>query len=209
MFLAVGLIPGILAQQVGRQTVVPAGYRTRPAAVFPFRIGRQPVSGPHQYVGRYPHPLNVAPRAGLVAPLVPGDPLLLAQPVAIGGRRIPGAYDRRTARIRSVAVQNAGRHTKIGVGLGEPLELLDRHLPVGDGEPAGEGHAWGRLVREDRFALGGGRAHANLDRPADDGEGLSLAIDEPTAVAPVLELGQLGVVGLELLVEAPLPQGPS
>ena len=56
--------------------------------------------------------------------------------------------------------------------------------------------------------LGRRRAHAELDRAFDQGEGLPLAVDEPAAVAPVLELGQLGIGGLELGLLVPLPQRP-
>ena len=44
MLLAVGLIPGISVQQVDRVTVISAGDRTRPAGVFPFRLGGQAIA---------------------------------------------------------------------------------------------------------------------------------------------------------------------
>ena len=90
----------------------------------------------------------------------------------------------------------------------EALILLDRDLLGGDGEPAGDDDTAGRLVPGDTFRLGRRRAHAELDRSLDHGEGLSLPVDVPAAVAPVLELHQLGIQFLELLLLLPLPQGP-
>ena len=66
----------------------------------------------------------------------------------------------------------------------------------------------GGLVPGDPFRLGRRRAHAELDRSLDHGEGLPLTVDEPAAVAPVLDLHQLGIQLLELLLLPPLPQGP-
>ena len=92
--------------------------------------------------------------------------------------------------------------------LQEPLELLDRNLLGGDGETAGDSHAPGGLVPGDTFRLGRRRTHAELDRSLDHGERLSLPVDVPPAVAPVLDLHQLGIQFLELLLLLPLPQGP-
>ena len=58
------------------------------------------------------------------------------------------------------------------------------------------------------FRFGRGRAHEELDRAFDHGEGLALAIDDPSAVAPVLELHQIGFGGLQLLLLLPLAKRP-
>ncbi len=65
-----------------------------------------------------------------------------------------------------------------------------------------------RLVPADPFGIGRRRAHAELDRAVDHGERLPLAVDVPAAAAPILEPAQLAIDGLELLLPAPLPQGP-
>ena len=59
-----------------------------------------------------------------------------------------------------------------------------------------------------RSVLGRRRTHAKLDRSLDHGVGLSLPVDVPPPLAPVLELHQLGIQCLELLLLLPLPQGP-
>ena len=64
-----------------------------------------------------------------------------------------------------------------------------------------------RLLRP-MVRLGGRRAHEELDRSLDHGEGLPLAVHEPAAVPSVLELAQLGIQFLELLLLLPLSQGP-
>src|SRR5439155_2999903 len=94
------------------------------------------------------------------------------------------------------------------VVLHELLELLDRHLARGDGEPARDGHAAERLVARGWLGLARRRAHTELDWSVDLHEGLPLAVDKPAPPAWLLELGQPGVGGLELLLLAPLPEGP-
>ena len=79
-----------------------------------------------------------------------------------------------------------------GVLLDKLLVLLDRHFLGGDGEPAGDDPAVRKLVPGVPVRLGRRRAHAELDRAFDQGEGLALAVDQPAAIAPVLELDQLG-----------------
>ena len=56
--------------------------------------------------------------------------------------------------------------------------------------------------------FGRGRAHQELDRALDHGEGLALTVHVPAAVATVLERHQFGVGGLELLLLLPLPERP-
>ena len=72
---------------------------------------------------------------------------------------------------------------------------------------------WEMTRRSGRFVVSPirlvlGRAHAELDRALDFGEGLSPAIDEPAPLARILELAQLGIGGLERVVLLPLAQGP-
>ena len=52
------------------------------------------------------------------------------------------------------------------------------------------------------------RSHAELDRSLDQGERLSLTVDVPPPVTPVLDLHQLGIQLFELFVLVPLPKGP-
>src|SRR5262249_59036186 len=54
MLPAVGLIAGILAEQVGREAVVAARDRARTAGVFPLRLRRPPAAGPSQTLRRAP-----------------------------------------------------------------------------------------------------------------------------------------------------------
>ncbi len=89
--------PGVRVESA----VITAGDRTGTAGVFPFRLGGQAIAGALQHVRRDPHPFRVRPGlVGAVAPLVLGYAFLLAQPVAIGGGRIPVGRDPRPVRER-------------------------------------------------------------------------------------------------------------
>ena len=92
--------------------------------------------------------------------------------------------------------------------LQEPLELLDGHLLGGDGETAGDAHAAGSFVSGVTFRLGRWRAHAELDRALDHGERLSLAVDEPPPLAPVLTFINSASSSLSFSCCFHLPQGP-
>ena len=91
VFSAVALIPDILAEQIDRDAVIAARDRTGTAGIFPFRLGGQAIAGAPQDIGGDRHASGHMPRPlGSVAPLVLRQPLLLAQPVAVGGGIIPG-----------------------------------------------------------------------------------------------------------------------
>ncbi len=95
-----------------------------------------------------------------------------------------------------------------GIFPGKLLVLLDRYFLGGDGEPAGDEPAVRQLIGGVPIGLGRRRAHAELDRAVDQGEGLALAVDQPAASVSVLELEELGVGGFELGLLVPLLQGP-
>src|SRR5208337_5021172 len=165
MLLAVGLIPSISVKQVERVTIISAGDGTRTAGEFPFRLSGQAITRALQNVGRDRHPLGVSPSfVAEVAPLVLGQTLLLAQPVAVGGGSVPVRTDRGSMLIGTEFVEEARSQSELLIGLHEPLELLNSDLLGGDGETAGDTHAPGGLDPGDTFRLGRRRAHEELDR---------------------------------------------
>ena len=66
------------------------------------------------------------------------------------------------------------------------------------------------FIAGDSIGLGWRRAHAELDRAFDQGEGLALAvhIPAPRAAGLEIELGQAGIRVRELRLLAPLSQCP-
>src|SRR5208337_4905977 len=141
---AVGLIPSISVKQVERVTVISAGDRTCPAGEFPFRLSGQAITRALQNVGRDRHPLGVSPSfVAEVAPLVLGQTLLLAQPVAVGGGSVPVRVDPGSSGLGAVSVEEVRSQSELLIGLHEPLELLDSDLLGSDGETAGDTHAPG------------------------------------------------------------------
>src|SRR5262249_61611756 len=102
MFLAVAGIAGISPQQVEREAMVTAGPRPGSAGVFPFRLRGQPIAPPLEGIGRDPHPLVIfSTLVGYVAPLLRGQALLFAQPVAVGRTAVPAHGDHRTVPVRA------------------------------------------------------------------------------------------------------------
>src|SRR5262249_25930583 len=83
-------MPGVPAQQVVRVAHRPARDAPGAAGVLPLGLGRQPVPRPLPPVGRHLHPVGVlALLVRQVAPLVPANPFLLTQPVAVRRRVVP------------------------------------------------------------------------------------------------------------------------
>ena len=138
MVVAVGLIPGILLQQIDREAIMPAGHRPGAARILPFRLGWQAVTRALQKIGGDLHPLVVLLLlVGQVAPLVLGQALLLAEPVAVGRGMIPGHLIHGAFRIGTVPVSCCGMIDP-GVRLDELLILLDGHLLGRDGKAVGD-----------------------------------------------------------------------
>src|SRR6202023_3134169 len=77
---AVRLIPGVTPEQLRRRAVRPAARRLGPAGVFPFRLREQAVARSPQVVGIRLHPFL---DCLWVAPLLPRNAFLLAQPVTV------------------------------------------------------------------------------------------------------------------------------
>src|SRR5262245_27860159 len=147
MLLTAAGIAGISPQQLEREAMIPAGYRARPARVFPFRLRRQPISRALEGISRNPHSLVVFPTlVGYVAPLVLGNLLLLAQPVAVGRGAKPAHGDHRTAQVRAVFIQKVLCQAELRVLPREPLVLRHAHLLSGDGKPPWDDSAMGRLA---------------------------------------------------------------
>src|SRR5262245_2853097 len=77
-------IPGVPAQHVVRVGHRPARDAPGAAGVLPLGLRRQPIPRPPPPVGRLLHPVGVlALLIRQVAPLVPANPFLLTQPVAV------------------------------------------------------------------------------------------------------------------------------
>src|SRR4051812_23477612 len=105
MVVAVGLIPGILLQQIDREAIMPSGHSPGAGSVLPFHLGWQAVTLALQKIGGDLHPLVVLLLlVGQVAPLILGQALLRAEPVAVGRGTIPGHVIHGAFRIGTVLV---------------------------------------------------------------------------------------------------------
>src|SRR5262249_26185409 len=91
-------VPAIFRQQLLRLAVIPAGDRTRPAGILPLCFRRQPVARQTQVILLQPG--HLPGRIRLITPLVLGNALLLAQPVAVRRRFVPDHAADRTGRLR-------------------------------------------------------------------------------------------------------------
>src|SRR6516165_5076901 len=141
----VGIIPGILLQQIDREAIMPAGRSRSAARILPFRVGWQAVTLALQKIGGDLHPLVVLLLlVGQVAPLVLGQALLLAEPVAVGRGMIPTHLIHGAFRIGAVLV--ALGMIDPGVRLDELLILLDGHFLGRDGKAVGDDPAIRRFV---------------------------------------------------------------
>src|SRR5690242_1575345 len=154
MAVAVGVIPGILLQQIDRGAIMPAGRSRSAARILPFRVGWQAVTLALQGISGDLHPLVVLLLlVGQVAPLFLGQALLLAEPVAVGRGMIPRHLIHGAFRIGTVLVV-AGMIDP-GVRLDELLILLDGHLLGRDGKAVGDDPAIRRFaVSPIRLILG-------------------------------------------------------
>src|SRR5262249_34377206 len=106
LILAIASVPGIPPQQVDRLTVIPATARPAAACILPFRLGGQAVTPALENIGGDLHPLVVLSLiVRQVAPLVLGQALLLAEPVAVSRGAKPFHTDDRTIRLGTVLFQ--------------------------------------------------------------------------------------------------------
>lgn len=95
---------------------------------------------------------------------------------------IPAHTIRRALRVRAAIVVVGAVGT--GVLLDKFLVLFDCHLGVGDGETAGDDLLVGGLIAVTEGLIAW-RAHTERRGTLDDGERLSLTVDEPAAFRPM------------------------
>src|SRR5262249_54745972 len=127
-------MPGVPAQQVVRVAHRPARDAPGAAGVLPLGLGRPPVPRPLPPVGRLLHPVGVlALLIRQVAPLVPANPFLLTQPVAVRRHVVPPDPVHRTILRRRELLE-------VLVVLAEAAELRHGHAPGRQGEAAVDPH---------------------------------------------------------------------
>ncbi len=208
MVAAVGIEAGVSPQKVERETVVACRRRPRAAGELPFGLRRQSVARSLERVCRDCHALVIlTPFVGVVAPLILGQAFPLAQPVAVGHGAKPGHAEYGAGGVGTLYVDMRSIGNELRVLPHEALILLDGHLLGCDGEPARD-EPWVRRFIGAPIGLGRWRADEKFDGPFDQGKRLPLAVDEPAAVAPILEAGQFGIGGRELGLLVPPPQRP-
>src|SRR5262245_55486593 len=175
--------PCIPPQQVHTRTIIAASPRSRPAGVLPFRLGGQPIAPQAQGIGLDLHAIRIL--ATLVRLVALGEPLPTTEPVAESGGIIPGDFVHRTIRVGTVYVILCVIDPR--VLLHEQLILPDRDFLSSNSEAPGDDPMMGVLLKSPTW-LGRRRAHEELDRTFDHGEGLPLTIHKPPPLAPILDL---------------------
>ena len=125
-----------------------------------------------------PWPASHRPREEGVAPLALGNPLLLAEPIAVTGSAMPGHQDDRAIPRRDV----------IGLFDMRKVRLVFKKLLRGDfhrrqGEIAADRPLEQRFVRRIPRDLVGRRPGLNLDRPWKDNHRVSDGIEIPAMLA--------------------------
>ena len=140
--------------------------------------------------------------------MIPGQPLPLAQLVAVFRGNVPGEADHETARIRPIPVHEVRGKRVPGVRPLKPLPLCEIDLLGGNGELAGYDHVARAFHGDNTIRFIGRRSHMKFHRPFDHDEGLPLPVDEPPAFTPVSGFDQEGIHLLELVLLSSLAQRP-
>ena len=188
MLLAVGLIPSIASKQVDRVAIIAAGDRTRPAGVFPFRLGGQAIAralAARRQGSSSPRRKPLPRWGGSTTGPWASPP---ARSASCSRRRQCTSRDaiHRTARDRGcICSDSSGQARYSGIGRFTNRWYCSTVTSLAAmAKRRGMRIRLGRLVPGNALRLGRRRAHAELDRSLDHGEGLPLAVHDTSGGRP-------------------------